>query len=111
MEKARNECDHEEYGGETEEDNRPQDGCRRFIGEIQSSLRAEDREGWNWLRCGNTMGNIDENARASAGFGAIAGKRDADGTRSVCTIAHSCGESDSGRTKGNRRSFGSRFAR
>jgi hypothetical protein len=30
MEEARNECDHEEYG-ETEEENRPQDGYRRFI--------------------------------------------------------------------------------
>lgn len=29
MEEARNECDHEEYG-ETEEENRPQDGYRRF---------------------------------------------------------------------------------
>ena len=64
MEKARNEYDDEEYGGETEEDNRPQDGSRRFIGEIQSSLRAVDSEGWNWLRSGNAMGNIDENALA-----------------------------------------------
>jgi hypothetical protein len=64
VEKARNECDHEEYGGETEEDNRPQDSCRRFIGEIQSSLRAVDSEDWNWLRSSNTMGNIDENALA-----------------------------------------------